>query len=179
MGSSLSHEERELSVEILAFNRKFDRTAFSCGKPDLDNWLKTQASQQERADNTRTFLAVDGLKVIGYYATTTYRLGLDEVAQMYGVGKRAYPIPAVLLARLAVDTDFQGKGVGSKLLLHGLRQIAGASRHVGFEVVVVHAIDRDAVTFYAQRGFTQFEDNGLYLFMPVKNLLATLEAMPG
>jgi len=96
---------------------------------------------------------------------------------MSGVGKRAYPIPAVLLARLAVDTGWQGCGIGSQSLLHALRQIAEASRHVGFEVVVVHAIDRDAVTFYAQCGFTQFEDNELHLFMPVKDLLATLESL--
>jgi predicted N-acetyltransferase YhbS len=164
-------------VEIVAFNRRFDRSSFSCGKPDLDNWLKTKAGQQQRANNTRTFLAVDGSKVIGYYATTSYRLGLDEVAEMYGVGKRTYPIPAVLLARLAVDADVQGCGIGSKLLLHALSQIAEASRHVGFEVVVVHAIDREAVTFYAQRGFTRFEDHDLHLFMSVKSLLATLELL--
>lgn len=163
-------------MEIVPFDRKFDRSSFTCGKPDLDDWLKTQAGQQERANNTRTFLAVEKLKVIGYYATTTYRLGLDEAAAMYGVGRRAYPIPAVLLARLAVDADSQGGGVGSRLLLHALRQIAAASRYVGFEVVVVHAIDSDAVTFYARCGFTRFEDHDLHLFMPVKNLLATLEA---
>jgi predicted N-acetyltransferase YhbS len=168
-----------LVVEIVAFGRRFDRSSFSCGKPGLDDWLKRQAGQQERANNTRTFLAVEGLKVIGYYATTTYRLGLDEAAAMYGVGRRAYPIPALLLARLAVDTGSQGCGVGSQLLLHALRRIAAASRHVGFEVVVVHAIDKDAVTFYAQRGFTRFEDHDLHLFMPVKNLLATLEAHHG
>jgi predicted N-acetyltransferase YhbS len=166
-------------VEIWAFDRKFERGSFSCGKPDLDDWLKTKAGQQERANNTRTFLAVEKLKVIGYYATTTYRLGLDEAAEMYGVGRRTYPIPAVLLARLAVDTGFQGGGIGSKLLFHALSQIAEASRHVGFEVVVVDAIDQDAVTFYAQRGFTQFEDHDLHLFMPVKNLLATLESLSG
>jgi GNAT superfamily N-acetyltransferase len=164
-------------VEILAFDRRFDRSSFSCGKPDLDDWLKTKAGQQERANNTRTFLAVEGLKVTGYYATTTYRLGLDEAAEMYGVGRRTYPIPAVLLARLAVDAGFQGGGIGSKLLLHALRQIAEASRHVGFEVLVVHAIDRDAVAFYAQRGFIQFEEHELHLFMPVKNLLATLKSL--
>ena len=111
--------------------------------------------------------------LIGYYATTTYRLALDEAAAMFGVGRRAYPIPAVLLGRLAVDSSCQGSGVGSKLLFHALMQIAAASRYVGFEVVVVHAIDSDAVTFYAQRDFTQFEDHELHLFMPVKNLLAT------
>lgn len=164
-------------MEIWPFDRKFDRSTFSCGKPDLDNWLKTKAGQQERANNTRTFVAVEGLKVIGYYATTAYRLGLGEAAEMYGTGKRTYPIPAVLLARLAVDTGFQGGGIGSKLLLHALTQIADASRHVGFEVVAVHAIDQEAVAFYAQRGFTRFQDHDLHLFMPVKNLLATLEPL--
>lgn len=66
------------------------------------------------------------MKVIGYYATTTYRLGLDEAAEMYGVGRRTYPIPAVLLARLAVDAGFRGGGIGSKLLFHALGQIAEA-----------------------------------------------------
>jgi predicted N-acetyltransferase YhbS len=163
-------------VELLAFDRRFDRTSFSCGKPDLDDWLRRKAGQQERANNTRTFLAVDASKVIGYYATTAYPLGL-EAAEMYGAGQRAYPIPAVLLARLAVDAEFQGCGIGSKLLLHALSQIAEASRHVGFEVVVVHSIDRDAVTFYPQRGFTRFQDHDLHLFMPVKNLLVTLASL--
>lgn len=166
-------------MEIQPFDRMFDRSSFSCGKPDLDDWLKTKAGQQERANNTRTFLAVEGLKVIGYYATTAYRLVLDEAAEMYGVGRRTYPIPAVLLARLAVDAGFQGGGLGSRLLLHALRQITEASRHVGFEVVVVHAIDQEAAAFYAQRGFTQFEDHDLRLFIPVKNLLATLGPVSG
>jgi predicted N-acetyltransferase YhbS len=166
-------------MQIVAFDRSFKRDSFSCGKPELDEWLKKQAGQQERAGNTRTFLAVDGTKVVGYYATTTYRLDLDEAAAMFGVGKRRYPIPAVLLARLAVDSSVQGSGIGSQLLAHALSELAEASNHVGFEVVVVDAIDQDAVTFYAQRGFIQFEDHALRLFMPVKNLLATFKAVAG
>ena len=165
-------------MEIVPFDRSYDRRSFGCGKPQLDDWLKTKAGQQERANNTRTFLAIDGTKVVGYYATTAYRIGLDEAAEMYGVGQRRYPIPAVLLARLAVDSSFQGYGIGSQLLVHALRVIAEASRHVGFEVVVVDAIDRDAVTFYAQRGFTQFEEHELRLFMPVKDLLETFKSLP-
>jgi predicted N-acetyltransferase YhbS len=93
---------------------------------------------------------------------------------MYGVGQWKYPIPAVLLARLAVDSSFQRRGIGPKLLIHALGEIAEASRHVGFEVVVVDAIDPEVVTFYARAGFTQFEEHELKLFMPVKNLVATL-----
>lgn len=74
-------------MDIVAFDRRFDRSSFSCGKPELDDWIKTKAGQQERSHNTRSFFAVEAPKVIGYYATTTYRLGLDDLAEMYGVGK--------------------------------------------------------------------------------------------
>lgn len=162
-------------MQIVRYLRSFDRSVFDCGKPALNEWLQTQATQQEKANNTRTFLAVESDAVIGYYATTTYRLSLDEVATMYGAGKREYPIPAVLLARLAVDRRHHGAGVGAKLLIHALTEIAHASESIGFEVVVVHAIDHDAVTFYARYGFQQFQGAPLHLFMTTKDLRKTLE----
>jgi hypothetical protein len=90
-------------VEVVPYIRGLDRSQFDSGQPALDEWLRTQATQQEKANNTRTFLGVDDDRVLGYYATTTYRLELDEAATMYGAGRRVYPVPAVLLARLAVD----------------------------------------------------------------------------
>jgi predicted N-acetyltransferase YhbS len=165
-----------MDIEVVHFNKVFDRTRFDCGKPDLDEWLQTKASQQERSGNTRTFLAVEcsSGRVVGYYATTTYRLELDEAASAFGVGKRRYPVPAVLLARLAVDKSLQGQGWGGRLLVHALTEIASAARSIGFEVVVVHAIDPEAVTFYARWGFTRFVDHDLHLFMPVADLLAAV-----
>ena len=87
-------------VEIVAFSSAIDRSGFVCGKPDLDEWLRRHAGQQERSGNTRTFLAIDPEVdgVVGYYATTTYRLELGEAPRLHGSPKRRYPIPAVLLA---------------------------------------------------------------------------------
>lgn len=163
-------------VDIVSFNPALDRTGFRCGHADLDDWVKTQAGQQERRDTTRTFLAIDPAHegVAGYYATTTYRVDLDEAAQIFGVGKRRYPIPAVLLARLAVDSRCTGRGIGRQLLLHALEGIAGASRNVGFELVVVHAIDADAAAFYAKHGFTRVADQDRYFFITTASLRATL-----
>lgn len=166
-------------MEIVRYVRSFDRSSFDCGKPELNEWLRTQASQQEKANNTRTFLGVEDDAIVGYYATTTYRLELDEAAVMYGAGRRRYPIPAVLLARLAVDAGCQGRGLGARLLVHALTEVAKASQSVGFEVVVVHAIDEDAVTFYARYGFTRFADHPLHLYLPVKNLVSTVAAQSG
>lgn len=162
-------------MEIIKFVKSFDRDRFDCGKPELNEWLRTQSGQQERLNNTRTFLAIDDDEIVGYYATATYRLELDEVATAYGAGKRRYPVPAVLLARLAVDGRRQGQGVGARLLVHALTEIARASESVGFEVVVVHAIDQEAVTFYARYGFQQFADEPLHLFITTKALRATVQ----
>jgi predicted N-acetyltransferase YhbS len=162
-------------VEIIRFVKSFERDRFDCGKAELNEWLRVQAGQQERADNTRTFLAIETDEIVGYYATTTYRLELDEVAKAYGAGKRRYPVPAVLLARLAVDLRSQGQGVGARLLVHALTEIARASESVGFEIVVVHAIGSEAVTFYARYGFQQFADEPLHLFMTTKALRATVQ----
>lgn len=165
-------------VEILSFTKAIDRSGFSCGNPELDEWLARHAGQQDRSDNARTFLAIhpERAGVAGYYATTTYRLDLDGAARAFGAGKRRYPVPAVLLARLAVDERFKGQGVGRQLLVHALEGFADASRHVGFEVVVVHAIDEEAVTFYARYGFTRFADHPRHLFMTTRTLRATLRA---
>ncbi len=166
---------RRDAVEIVGFSTAIDRSGFRCGHPALDDWLRTQAGQQERANNTRTFLAIDPSAdgVAGYYATTAYRLEPDEAARVGGLGPRRYPVPAVLLARLAVDERHHGRGVGQRLLLHALEGIADASCRVGFEVVIVHAVDLDAVAFYARFGFTRFVGHDRHLFMTTKTLLAS------
>lgn len=70
----------------------------------------------------------------------------------------------------------QGEGLGARLLLHALGELLKVSRSVGFEVVVVHAIDEPAATFYARFGFEPFADHPLHLFMPLKHLTATFDA---
>lgn len=167
-----------LDAEIVAFDRRFDRTEFSCGKESLDAWLKQYAGQSERRDTTRTFLAIDpeSDRVVGYYATTAIELDLNAEAAAFGVGRRRYPMPAVLIARLAVDSRWQGRGVGKNLLVDALQRIFEASAAVGFEVVVVHAIDADASTFYRRYGFNAFADDELRLFMTTKTLRATFAA---
>src|SRR5665811_934260 len=142
---------------IAGYSKAYSRVNFSCGKPELDDWLKTQATQHQKSGNTRIFLAVSSNDdaVVGFYATTAYRLDLNEAAVAFGAGKIRFPLPAVLLARLAVDERFQGQGLGTKLL--------------------VHAIDREAAEFYAKAGFIRFLDAPMRLYLPLKDLLATTD----
>jgi hypothetical protein len=117
---------------VQPFSKRIDRTAFHCGEDELDEWLRTQAGQQEKRGNTRTFLAVDRSR--------------------------------------------RGEGPGHQFLLQAVHQLAVASRSIGFEVVVTHAISRDAAVFYRRAGFQPFMDHELHLFMPVGDLRATFDA---
>lgn len=159
-------------LELVPFARRYTRAQFSCGKLSLDEWLQQYAGQSESRDTTRTFLAVETetSEVIGYYATKTYELDLDEAAAAFGVGNRKYPLPAILLARLAVDQRHQGSGLGKLLLVDALERIAEVSRSVGFELLVVDAIDLDASTFYRRYGFVAFQDDPLHLFLTTRQL---------
>ena len=106
-------------IDIVPFDHRYDRAAFSCGKPDMDDWLKRYAGQSERSGTARTSLAVDPAlrTVLGYYATTA----------AFGVGKHRYPLPAILIARLAVAREAQGRGLGKRLLVDALQRIVDAS----------------------------------------------------
>ncbi len=163
-----------MAIEIVPFRREVDRSEFHCGKPELDSWIARYAGQSERNDTTRTFLALeDDDTLIGYYATTACELDLDEAASAFGVGKRRYPVPAMLLARLAVSESAQGQGIGSLLLFDAMERLLEVSLSIGFEVVVVDAIDHDASAFYRRFGFTAFEDDDLHLFLTTKSLRLT------
>ncbi len=161
-----------MDFEIVPFNKGYRRDEFQCGNDELDYWLQTRAGQQERRHNTRTFLAIADGRIIGYYASTTYQLDIDEAAA-YGSGTRRYPMPAILLARLAVDEASAGHHVGRRLVVQFLREMARLSQSVGFEIVLVHAIDRDAASFYARCGFVPFADHPEKLFITTRDLRRT------
>ena len=161
---------------IAGYSKAYSRVDFFCGKPELDDWLKTQATQQERSGNTRTFLAVSVAehKVVGYYSTTTFRIEGGEDSTNPGASRGRYAIPAVLLARMAVDQDHQGQGLGALLLMHAMVEVAKASRSIGFEALVVHPLDGDGAQFYLAHGFDLFGGRSDLLWIRLKDLLASI-----
>ena len=96
---------RDFSKELVK------HSPFASGEPSLDQWLKEQAGQQDRRNGVRTFLAADeaAVRIAGYYSTVTYQLTPEDAGETFGRISR-YPIPAILLARLAVDGSYQGSG---------------------------------------------------------------------
>lgn len=145
-----------LRIEPLA--KHHDRAGFSCGQPDLDRWFRLQASQEERRDVERVFVAVDAeLEVVGFYSLTTLSLSIEnlpeEVARRL---PRHDAIPAARIGRLARDERVRGQGVGELLLADAIHRILGVSRSIAVFAIVVEAQDESAVGFYEAFGFQAF-----------------------
>jgi GNAT superfamily N-acetyltransferase len=128
--------------------------AFDCGKEDLNNWLKAWAWHATRMKTARTCVWTPRGEqdVVAYYSIAGHAV---EKAQAPSTICRGSPqqIPAVILARLALDRRLQGRGLGSRLLVDALARIVRASQDVAFRLVVVDAIDEDAARFYTRYGF--------------------------
>lgn len=147
---------------------KHDRSAFACGVPALDRYLKEQASQDVKRLIASCFVAVDTMTttVAGYYtlAATSVRIS-DLPPQVLKRLPRYSLFPAALVGRLAVDQRFHGRGLGSALLTDAaLRVING---DVKAFAVVVDAKDDRAVAFYQHFGFLPFTSRERSLFLPL------------
>lgn len=148
-----------------------DRAPFDCGVEDLNDWLRKQANQAGKKGNSLTRVLVEEGegRVYGYYAQTAYSLVGEELARAF-VSPSKYPVPCVLLARLACCKSVQGQGLGGVLLAHALRSCIRVSDEIGIQFVVVHAIDESAAQFYERYGFERFADHPNHLLIPLKTV---------
>ncbi len=157
-------------------DKTHDVTGFECGKPSLDLWLKKFALQSQRADATRVYVTCpEGTnRVVGYYAIKPGQLRVEEATVRVGKGLGNYPIGVAVLARLAVDASVQGRGLGAALLKHALLRINGAIEILGGRAVVVHALDDEAVGFYARYGFEPSPIDDMTMMLLIKDMRASL-----
>ena len=131
-----------------------DVAGFDCGVPELDDWLKRRALQNEASRAARTFVVVADGRVVGYYALAT-----GAVAHRAATGRvrrnMPEPIPVMVLARLAVDREYQGSGLGTGLLRDALFRTLRAADIAGIRAVLLHAVSDDAKRFYLHHGFAE------------------------
>ncbi|TQO22828.1 acetyltransferase (GNAT) family protein [Paramicrobacterium agarici] len=133
--------------------RKHDVSTFSCGVDNLDAWLREQAGSADARRTARTWVwATRGGDVVGYYALAAHKVQREHVPTRIGRGGPA-EIPTVLLARLALSVDLQGKGLGAALVADALERVVVATKVVAARLVVVDALDENAAQFYERLGF--------------------------
>lgn len=127
------------------------RSDFCSGADDLDEWLKKYARQNQTANSATTYVATDGSRVIGYYAIA---MSAVEMISAPAELRKSMPrqIPCMLLARLAVDQQFKGQGLGAALLRDALLRALSLSKTIGAAAVLVHCRDENAKRFYLNNG---------------------------
>ena len=124
----------------------------------------------QQADSAKTYVAVAGERVDGYYAITTGSVHKHESPARISKGLANHPIGIVLLARLAVDRTQQGRGLGKALLFDALSRIEDAADIVGVRAVMVHATDEAARRFYEHFEFERSPVDPFQLLLLLKDL---------
>ncbi|MEW5773455.1 MAG: GNAT family N-acetyltransferase [Thermodesulfobacteriota bacterium] len=150
-----------------------DLTAFACGEPILDSWLRRHALRNERAGASRTYVVAESGRVAGYYA-----LAAGSIRQSATAGRirrnMPNPVPAMVLGRLAVDLGFQGRGLGRALLRDAVLRTLQAAHIAGIRALLVHALHERAARFYARAGFAPSPCDPLVLMVLLQDAAASL-----
>jgi GNAT superfamily N-acetyltransferase len=139
---------------------------FRCGHRALDHWLAHQALRADEAGTAVTYVVTDA-RVVGYYSLSGHSIQRGAVGGGWLARNTPDPIPAILLGRLAVDTAYQGQGLGWSLLQHAIVQARTAGALVGVRALVVDPIDEAAADFYRHFGFRPFPANPARQFIPL------------
>ena len=146
----MSSEPRVTAPEHI--EARHDSAAFDCGEPQLNNWLRLQALENEASGASRTYVICAEGRVVGYYALAT---GAIARAAATGRVRRQMPdpIPVMIIGRLAVDARHQGHGLGYGLLRDALLRTLQVAAHAGIRAVLLHAMTVEAKAFYQRAGF--------------------------
>jgi GNAT superfamily N-acetyltransferase len=151
-----------------------DRHFFDCGVAALNDYLKQYALQNQKKHAARTYVATRGNRIVGYYSLAYGSVSLEEAPPSVKSGLAKHPIPVILLARLAIDSTEQGRGLGAALLKDALLRTIQAAEIAGLRAMVVHAKDDSAKRFYKKFGFEASPIDTFHLFLRLSDILLSL-----
>jgi hypothetical protein len=158
-----------LSVEKL--NKHHPVIDFDCGDFDLNQFLSDYALKNQQANAAQTYVALESNRVIGYYSLAVGSTFYDDTPSRIKQGLAKYPVPLMILARLAVSLDWQrGKGIGAGLLKDAILRTVQASDIAGIRAMVAHAKDENAASFYRHFEFIPSPTDSLHMYLLMKDL---------
>lgn len=131
-----------------------DTSAFRSGQDTLDAWLRRRALANQAGGASRTYVLMQGRRVIAYYALAAAAVAANE-APGWIRRNMPDPIPMILIGRFAVDLEWQGRGVGAAMLRDAVERSTEAARIIGVRGVLVRAISEEAALFYRRHGFVE------------------------
>jgi ribosomal protein S18 acetylase RimI-like enzyme len=165
---------------------RHDRSGFSCGVEQVDNFLKRTANKLAVADNLRVFVmtAGDG-GLIGFYALNAHAVDYRDLPPRYARSRPGHgSIPAAYISMIGVDTRHAGRGYGGELLADALSRIAAAAGNIGIAVAMLDVLDDGNVELIARRkalyegyGFAPLPSNPMRLFLPIATVQTLLDEL--
>ena len=146
---------------------------FSCGEDSLDEWLRRRALTNRVSGASQAYVVCADNEVIGYYALASGSISVESAPGRFR-RNMPDPIPVAVLARLAVDRRWQGKGVGRALFSDAASRVAQAADIIGIRGIVVHAISEEAKSFYIALGFDPSPREPMTLMVTLTDVRAAL-----
>lgn len=147
-----------MAYVICQLGPEVDRAAFACGEPALDDYLQRHASQDIKRGVARVFVACpvgQPQQIAGYYTLSAASVAAQTLPEAWRKKLPRYPVPVVLLGRLAVSQQAQGAGLGGILLADACKRVAAASQTLAVAAIVVDAKNERAAAFYRHFGFIE------------------------
>lgn len=149
--------------------------AFRCGVEALDRWLFEHATHAQAMRTAQTFVWHRGDdRVVGYFSLAAHLVVRGELPKKLGRGSPT-SIPAMMLARLALDVGLHAEGLGGELLWDALTRARAASAIAAARLVVVDAINAQAAAFYLHHGFTPIPENPNRLVQKMSDIAGALD----
>ncbi|WP_282958995.1 GNAT family N-acetyltransferase [Castellaniella defragrans] len=115
------------------------------------------------------YVCCQGDGVVGFYSLAVGRVDPDGAPSRVMKGLARHPVPVMILARLAVDKEHQGKGLGQALLRNTLLRTAQAADIAGIPCLLVHAKDDAARQWYESWEFEPSPTDPHHLFVMLKD----------
>ncbi|MFW5697349.1 MAG: GNAT family N-acetyltransferase [Fimbriimonadaceae bacterium] len=164
----MSNEPSLIGPELLQQRHKTE--IFSCGRSSLDKFLRQNALANQKGGSARTYVVSQDDQVVGYYSLAPGSVRLEDAVPRVQRGQARHPVPVILLARLAIDQQWQGRGLGKHLLLDAFRRANEGAEVIGGRAVLIHALDDDAKRFYLKYGAEASPTDPLHLMVLIKDL---------
>ena len=150
--------------------RQHDRAAFFSGDAQLDNYLKTGALQNARKGLVTVWVLANvdtPNQILGFYTLSAASFSVADLAIDDAAGLPRYPVPCILLGRLAVSKDLQGQGIGRQLLGSAILRSQAVQEQIGAFALIVVAKNEAAKAFYLRCGFRAFVTEPMRLYFPL------------
>lgn len=148
--------------------------SFDCGQPALNQFLHQYALVNQKANSAQTYVCRSAGEVVGFYSLAVGSIDPESAPARVMKGLARHPVPVMILARLAVDKNHQGKGLGKALLKDALQRTAQAADIAGIRCLLVHAKDEAARQWYESWEFESSQTDSYHLFLMLKDLKALL-----